>query len=210
MVLQLYADPITIYCHKVLAALDHIGADYKMIYVDYLAQQQKLPGYLRINPNGTIPAAVDDSDDLIITESNAIMQYAADISGDKGAEVYPKDLKQRALINSWLFWEASGWARSNYVYLVQNVLKPRRAEPPDEAVLAREQRRWLALANVLNSQLEKTKYMIGDTVTIADFAVMAPMHIHTLQKLPLDGLPHLKRWIADMERGVQQVRLVEY
>ncbi|KAG6287383.1 hypothetical protein E4U46_004135 [Claviceps purpurea] len=198
MVFQLYADPITVNCHKVLAALKHIGADYKMIYVDYLAQQQKLPGYLRINPNGTIPAAVHN--DLIITESNAIMQYAADISGDKGAEVYPKDLRQRALINSWLFWEAFGWFRSNYVYLVENVMKPLRAQPPDEAALADEQPRWLALANVLNSQLGKTKYMVGDTVTIADFAVMAPMHMHTLQKLPLDGLPHLKRWIADMDR----------
>ncbi|KAG5991882.1 hypothetical protein E4U52_003254 [Claviceps spartinae] len=163
---------ITVNCHKVLAALKHIGADYKMIYVDYLAQKQKLPGYLRINPNGTIPAAVHD--DLIITDEPSS--------------------------NSWLFWEAFGWFRSNYVYLVENVLKPLEAQPPDEAALADEQPRWLALANVLNSQLGKTKYIIGETVTIADFAVMAPVHMHTFQKLPLDGLPHLKRWIADMDR----------
>jgi glutathione S-transferase len=192
MPLQLHLDPATVNCHKVVAALDYMGIEYQRNHVDYVTGQHKTLEYLQINPNGTLPSASDDG--LVITESNAIMQYAADASGEKGASAYPKDLKQRAIVNAWLLWEASRWFHSCYVYLVENALK----EAPDQATLAAEEPKWLALANVLNEQLDKTKYVAGDNVTIADFAIMAPMHLYALQKLPLDKVPNLKRWIADI------------
>ena len=49
----------------------------------------------------TVPSAVDG--DLTLTESNAILRYAADLNG--GHLAYSKDLKKRADINRWLLWE---------------------------------------------------------------------------------------------------------
>jgi glutathione S-transferase len=198
MVLQLHLDAASVNCHKVVAALDYMGIEYERNHVDYITGQHKSPDYLKINPNGTIPSASDDG--LTITESNAIMQYAADVNGEKGATAYPKGPKQRAIVNAWLLWEASRWFQSNYVYLVENVLKPLQSMEPDQATLTAEEPKWLALANVLNEQLAKTKYVAGDDITIADFAIMSPMHLHAAQKLPLDNVPNLKRWIADIEK----------
>ena len=118
--MKIYADPITINCRKVLAGLDLMKAPYELAHVDYFKGEQKGDAYLAINPNASIPAMVDG--DLVLWESNAILQYAADRNG--GSSAYPTDLKTRADINRWLLWESSSWFPSCYVYLVENCVKP--------------------------------------------------------------------------------------
>lgn len=197
MVLQLHVDKASVNCHKVVAALDYMDVPYQLNHVDFLTAQHKTDNYLKINPNGTIPSASDDG--LVITQSNAIMQYAADNGGEKGAAAYPREAKQRATVNAWLFWESSGWFQSNYVYLAENLLKPLYGKQPDPEILSAEEIKWLAMATVLDEQLGKTKYITGDIPTIADFAIMAPMHLHAAQKLPLDKTTNLRRWVGEME-----------
>jgi len=77
--LQLYLDPCTVNCRKVLAGLDMLGAQYEINHVDYFTGGHKKPEFLAINPNGAVPAAKDG--DFALSESNAILQYAADLSG---------------------------------------------------------------------------------------------------------------------------------
>lgn len=116
--------------------------------------------------------------------------------------MYPKDLKQRALVNKWLLWEACQWFPSCYIYLVEYVVKPLLQSEPDQKVIDGEQERMNTLCGILNDQLGKTKWLTGDNVTIADFAVAAPMHLHEASRLPLDQYPHLKRWMTD---GMEQL-----
>jgi glutathione S-transferase len=192
--LQVYLDPCTINCRKVLAGLELIGTKYETNFIDFFAGAQKSDEFKKINPNATVPAARDD--DLVLTESNAILQYAADL---KGNDAYPKDLKKRADINRWLLWEASAWFPSCYVYLVEYVVKPLLKTEPDQAVIDAQAPRWHQLATVLDDRLSKSKWVTGDDVSIADIAIAAPMHLHAAQRLPLEQTPHLKRWIADIE-----------
>src|SRR2546423_14340078 len=89
LVLQVYLDPCTVNSRKVLAGLDLLGTQYELNHVDYFTGAHKRPEFLAINPNGALPAAVDG--DLALSESNAILQYAADLM--KGSyQHYPKDL----------------------------------------------------------------------------------------------------------------------
>ena len=103
--LQVYLDPITVNCRKVLAGLDLLGTPFEINHVDYFAGAHKKPEFLAINPNGALPAAMDG--DFALSESNAILQYAADLAGSN--KHYPSDLKSRADVNRWLLWEASTW-----------------------------------------------------------------------------------------------------
>jgi glutathione S-transferase len=154
------------------------------------------PNFLAINPNGAVPAVVDG--DLALSESNAILQYAADLTGSE--KHYPRNLKQRADINRWLLWEASTWFPSCYTYLVEYVVKPLLKTEPDETIIEKEAPNWHRLAGILHARLAKSKWLAGDTVTIADIAVAAPMHLHKWQRLPLDEHANLKRWTADVEQ----------
>jgi glutathione S-transferase len=194
--LQVYLDPCTVNSRKVLAGLDLVGIPFAVKHIDYFSGEHKKPEFLAINPNGAVPAAVDG--DLALSESNAILQYAADLSGSE--KYYPRDLKRRADINRWLLWEASTWFPSCYIYLVEYVVKPLLKTEPDEKIIAKEAPNWNRLAAVLDARLAKSKWLAGDTVTIADIAVAAPMHLRKWQRLPLDDHPNLKRWMAEIER----------
>ncbi|HJQ58269.1 MAG TPA: glutathione S-transferase family protein [Vineibacter sp.] len=196
--LKVYLDPCTVNCRKVLAGLDLMGAPFEVVHVDYFTQGQKAPAFLAINPNGALPAATDG--ELALPESNAILQYAADVN--RAHQYYPQDLKRRADINHWLLWEAATWFPSNYVYLVEYVVKPLLKAEPDAAVVAKEAPNWHRLAGILDARLAKSKWLSGDDVTIADIAVAAPMHIYKAQRLPLADHPNLKRWMTE---GVEQL-----
>lgn len=191
--LEVYLDPCTINCRKVLAGLDLVGTDYKLHNLNYFNGDQKSADFVKINPMATIPAAVDG--DLVITESNAIMQYGADVTGTTTA--YPKDLKARAEINTMLLWEASVWFNSCYVYLVEYVVKPLLKAEPDQSKIQAEEANFHKLASVLEKRLEKTDWLCGDKVTLADIAVASPMHLWEASRLPLDQHPKLKRWMTE-------------
>jgi glutathione S-transferase len=191
--MKLYYDPITVNCRKVVAGLALLGVDYDKVHVDYFTGAQKQAEYMAINPNASLPTLVDG--DMKLWESNAILQYAAEVKG--AFQYYPKDLKIRADIHRWHLWEASAWFPSSYVYLVENVVKPLLKAQPDQAVLDKEAPNWNRLANILNQRLADRRWLCGDQVSLADIAVAAPMHLHPWQKLPLDAHPHLKRWMIN-------------
>ena len=198
--LEIYLDPATVNSRKVLAGLDLLGTPYHFNHVDYFAGAHKSPEYMKINPHGTVPSAVDG--ELNITESNAILQYAADLGDDSGSIYYPKDLKKRAEVNRWLLWEASVWFPSCYAYLIEYIVKPLLKAEPDQALIDAGAPRWNELAGILDAQLARTKWLTGDEVSIADIAVAAPMHVHAAQRLPLEKYPNLKRW---MEEGIEKL-----
>jgi glutathione S-transferase len=197
MVLQIYLDPCTVNSRKVLAGLDLMKLDYEYNYINYFTGEHKSADFVKINPHATVPAAVDG--DLKLTESNSILMYAADISGDD--TTYPKDLKLRADANRWLLWEASVWFGTNYVYLVEYVVKPLLGAQPDESVIEAEAPKWNKAAGILDTRLGETgKWILpGNNPTIVDMAVASAIHLHEAQRLPLAQHKNLTRWIANVE-----------
>jgi len=190
--MQVFADPITVNCRKVLAGLKMLGVDYTLSKVDYFKGEHKSEEFKKINPNEALPAMKDG--DMVLWESNAILQYAADKHGK--TEYYPTDPAKRADVNRWLLWEAASWFPSCYVYLVENCVKPLLGGAPDQAVLDGEAANFHKLAGILDERLSNSKWLCGDRPTIADIAIAAPMHLHEWSKLPLDKHPNLRRWIS--------------
>ncbi|KAL8801410.1 MAG: hypothetical protein Q9182_004474 [Xanthomendoza sp. 2 TL-2023] len=127
--------------------------------------------FQKINLLATLPAATDD--DLTLTESNAILQNAADL---ESSSAYAKDFKKRENINRWLLPS-----------LIKLQLMPRRQDG----------RSWQLS---LIKHCSKSKWLTGGEISIAEIAIAAPMHLHKAQQLPLDNLSHLKRWIVDIEQ----------
>jgi len=191
--MEVYADPITVNCRKVLAGLQLMGVDYNLNKVDYFQSEQKGPSYVAINPNAALPAMRDDG--LTLWESNAILQYAADKHGKTA--FYPTDTKTRADINRWLFWECGAWFPSCYTFLVENCVKPLLGGAADPAILEKETPNFHKLAGILDERLSRSKWLCSDGPTIADIAVASAIHLHQWQKLPLSQHKHLSRWMME-------------
>jgi glutathione S-transferase len=56
-------------------ALEEAGADYAAVRLDFKANQQQSPDYLKVNPKGRVPALVTDKG--VLTETPAILAYVA-------------------------------------------------------------------------------------------------------------------------------------
>ena len=88
--IKLYTAP-TPNGHKVSCLLEALEMDYEAILVNLSEGEQKKPNFLKISPNGRIPAIVDTENDLSIFESGAIMIYLA----DKAGKLIPQDTDRR-------------------------------------------------------------------------------------------------------------------
>ena len=64
--------------HKVSCTLEALNLDYQAHLVNLSEGEQKKPDFLKISPNGRIPAIIDTSNNLSVFESGAIMIYLAD------------------------------------------------------------------------------------------------------------------------------------
>lgn len=83
---------------KPMLTLAEKGVQYQSIYLDLLNFDQHKPEYLKINPQGTIPAMRHD--DKVLTESTAIMEYV-DEAFD-GPALMPADAKDRWRVRWWM------------------------------------------------------------------------------------------------------------
>ena len=191
--MQLYADPVTVNCRKVVAGLDLIGSAYELVPVNYFTGEHREEAYRALNPNASLPTLVDD--DFVLWESNAILQYAADKAGNR--QVYPDGPRQRADINRWLLWECSQWFPSCYVYLVEHCVKPLLGAVPDPAAISAQEDNFHKLAGILDQRLANSRWIAGDGPTIADIALAAPAHLHPHQRLPLERHPNVRRWMVE-------------
>lgn len=93
--------------HKVSIALEELGLAYQVHALRFDQQEQKAPAYLKINPNGRIPAIVDrDNGDFAVFESGAILLYLAEKTG----QLIPADAKGRSQVIQWLMFQMGGVA----------------------------------------------------------------------------------------------------
>ncbi|CAG2110001.1 unnamed protein product, partial [Medioppia subpectinata] len=90
----------------VLMLTKELKLDIKEQLTDLAAGQHYEPDFLNLNPCHTVPTMNDNG--FILWESRAIMQYLCDKYAPD-SQLYPKDLKQRALVDRWLYTDATGF-----------------------------------------------------------------------------------------------------
>src|SRR5271170_4081139 len=148
-----------------LLALGHSGAVYDAWLIRIGDGDQFGSGFVGVNPNSKIPVLVDRSGPtpVRVFESGSILVYLA----EKFGALLPNETGPRAECLSWLFWQMGsapylgGGFGHFYAYA------PTKIEYAIDR-FAMEVKRQL---DVLDKRLAKTKYIAGDTYTIADIAI---------------------------------------
>jgi len=175
---------------KLTMFLEEAGLAYRLIRVDLGRGEQFRPEFLAISPNNKIPALVDPEPlaggaPVSLFESGAMLLYLA----EKIGRFIPADLRGRAEVLQWLFWQVSslgpmaGQAGHFNVYAPQKV----------PYALERYTRETKRLYGVLNDRLARREYIAGD-YSIADIACFPWIVPHAAHGQQLDGFPHLRRW----------------
>jgi len=195
--MRLYYHPLSSNSRRVLLTAYHLGLDLELIVVDLSSGQQKTPDYLRLNPNGRVPLLVDEG--FVLWESHAIMQYLADDSPEQ--DIYPREVSARADVNRWLFWSAYHFAPAAGLIIRERVSKGIVAGlgAPDPLEIARGEALLPAAELVLDRHLAGKKWIAQDRLTLADFAVAAPLMHTAAAQLPVTEFDNLQAWFARVQ-----------
>jgi len=172
--------------YKVSIALEELGLPYTVHRIDLVALEQRRPEFLRINPNGRIPAIVDrDEGDFAVFESGAILIYLAEKTG----RLMPSDPKGRSLVIQWLMFQMGGIGPMMGQANVFFRYFPEKIQPAIDRYHG-EVRRLFA---VLDGRLADHEYLAGD-YSIADIANWAWVRTHKWSGVEIEPFPHLARW----------------
>lgn len=175
---------------KVSVYLEEIGLPYTVHPIDLGKGEQKTPQYLRICPNGRIPAIVDRAnDDFAVFETGAILHYLARKTG----KLMPRDDKGESRVMQWLMFQMSGigpmmgQANIFYRYFPEKI----------PSAIQRYQNECRRLFEVLDRQLNGREYLC-DEYSIADIANWCWVRIYKWSGVNIEGLDNLQSWIARM------------
>jgi len=174
--------------YKASVVLEEVGLPYEVHYLKLGQQEQKSPSFLKINPNGRIPAIVDrDEGDFAVFESGAILIYLAEKTG----KLMPADVKGRSRVIQWLMFQMGGigpmMGQANVFF--------RYWHETYQPAVDRYQNESRRLFEVLNGHLKDHDYLAGD-YSIADIANWCWVRTHPWSGVSVDGLEHLQRWLA--------------
>ena len=137
------------------------------------------PEFLKINPNGHVPAIDDDG--LVMCESLAINLYLAK---KHGGPLAPANIVEDGQMAQWTIWaitEIEGRA-------LEVMRDPKGATAAVEALKAP--------FAVLDAALSKSGYVVGGRFTVADINVAECVRYASAAPQLFEGAPNVKKWLA--------------
>jgi len=191
--------------HKVHIMLEECRLPYRVIPVDIGAGEQFDPKFLEISPNNKIPAIMDpqgpDGEPMSMFESGAILLYLAGKTG----QFLPADTRGRYEVLQWLMFQMGG------VGPMLGQAHHFRIYAPEKIAYAidRYTNEAKRLYGVIDRRLAQSRYIGGDTYTIADMAIFPWLRSWKNQGVELSDYSHLKGWFDEIDARPAVQRAVQ-
>jgi glutathione S-transferase len=171
-----------------LWALEETGVKYEHVPLGFTGETRK-PEYLKINPNGHVPALDDNG--LIVWESMAINLYLAEKYGK--APLWPATVEGRGAAYQWSFWGMTELEPLFMIVLQHRMLLP--ADQRDEKAALAAIDSLKAPLKVIDDHLHKSEYLLGKEFTIADLNVASVLGLAMLVQVDLSATPTAQKWL---------------
>ncbi|MGI9558425.1 MAG: glutathione S-transferase family protein [Thermodesulfobacteriota bacterium] len=170
---------------KVSIMLEETGLSYKVHALKLHENEQKTPEFLAINPNGRIPAIVDDG--FAVFESGAILVYLAEKTG----KLLPGGARERSVVMQWLMFQMAG------VGPMQGQAHVFRHYAPEKIPYAVERytKETNRLYAVLDGRLSETPYLAGGEYTVADISLWPWANGCERAGIDISRFPNLREWV---------------
>jgi len=168
--MKLYGFNHTMRNTKILIAAEYAGAQIATEdFNPHTATPEALQEFKKKNPNGKVPTL--ETPEGSIYESNAILRYVARYNDD--SKLYGKNEFERALVDQFLDWTA--------LTLEEAIFPVFRSTfgygPYDKAQYEQSLEATKKALRILDDRLKQSKYLAGDSITIADIHVVADLAV---------------------------------
>lgn len=184
---KVYGDYNSGNCYKIKLMLNLLGIKYHWVAVDILNGETQTAAFLEKNPNGKIPV-LELEDGTCLWESNAILNFLAD-----GSQYLPSEPRLRTQVLQWQFFEQYSHEPSIAVArFIQFYLGLPEERLEEYRSLHKAGYRALA---VMEQQLKRTPFLVGDNFSIADIALYAYTHVAHQGGFDLTPYPGIEQWL---------------
>ena len=173
---------------RCLWMLEELGVPYTQVPTNFATGDTRKPDYLRINPNGHIPALTDG--EVTLCESLAINLYLA---RKYGPALWPPSSDDEGRTFQWTLWAMTELEEPLLTTLLNRVVYPEGQR--DTAKASDAATRALTPLRVLDGALAGRPYLLGDTFTVADLNVASVALWTKLPKIDLSGTPQVAGWL---------------
>jgi GST-like protein len=178
---------------KVLMALEELGLAYEIKWTDIAAGEQFAAEYLKISPNGKVPAIIDHDGPggrpLPLFESGAILLYLAEKTG----RLLPGYPQQRWEAICWVFWQVAnhGPMAGQAAHFVSHAPRHGIEDAYATGRYLREARR---LYEVMDVRLARDDYLAGE-FSIADIACFPWTRVAAGHGVDVAEFPNVTAWV---------------
>ena len=166
---------------KVMWALGELGRDY---------QRHDMAGsfgidaqYTTKNPNAVVPTIEDG--ELTLYESNACVRYLA--RQYRAGSLCPLDAKDAALADQWMDWQCSTFGTGFFMIFMNKIRLTAEKSSPEQ--IKKGEQQTAHLLQQLESKLEQTDYLIGNTLSMADIPIGTMLYRYFTMEIERPPLP---------------------
>lgn len=189
--MKIYGDKQSGNSYKLILVTSFLQIPYEWQDIDTKKGETRTDSFLQLNPNGKIPILIWN-DGRVLSESNAILNFLAE-----GSDLIPKDAFDRARVFQWQFFEQYSHepyiAVARYIKHYLGIPEERRTE------YELKQEGGHKALKVLETQLEKTPFLVGNSLTTADISLFAYTHVAHEGGFDLSMYPKIQDWIRRIQ-----------
>jgi glutathione S-transferase len=198
---KVYGDYNSGNCYKIKLMLSLLGIEYHWVPVNILNGDTQTAAFLEKNPNGKIPV-LELEDGTCLWESNAILNFLAD-----GSHFLPGEARLRTQVLQWQFFEQYSHepciAVARFIQFYLGLPEERLEE-----YRGLHKAGYRALA-VMEQQLKRTPYLVGESFTIADIALYAYTHVAHQGGFDLTPYPGIQQWLIRVAKQPGYVGMLD-
>jgi len=190
--IKIYGDTQSGNCYKIKLLCSFLQLEHQWRHMDILAGDTQQSGFLSNNPNGKIPL-LELPDGRCLTESNAIMNYLA-----ADSDLLPTNNFDLAKVQQWQFFEQ--YSHEPYIAVARFIAKYLGLPKDRQAEYESKQQGGYKALSVMEEQLTKAPYLIGNQLTTADLALYAYTHVADEGGFELKDYPAILAWLDRIQR----------
>ncbi|KAK9726279.1 hypothetical protein RND81_05G203500 [Saponaria officinalis] len=198
MAIKVYGSPISTATLRAVAALHEKDIAFEFVVVDMKSGAHKQEPFISLNPFGQVPALEDG--EIKLFESRAITKYIASAYESSGTPLLHQDKKQLANLAIWSEVEAHQFDPVASKLAWELYYKGIFGMQADPAAVEEHEAKLAKVLDVYEARLAQSKYLTGDTYTLADLHHLPALHYlsGTKVKALFDERPHVSAWSKDI------------
>lgn len=176
--------------NKVFFLLKELGLPYTITPV--ALAEIKQPEYLKVNPNGRIPAIEDPNTGIVLWESGAIVEYLIEKYDVENKLSFPAATEEYYHAKQWLFFQTTGQGP----YFGQAIWFKKYHQENLPSALERYTKEINRVTEVLEGELAKSDWLVGNKFSYVDLSFISWYKAvsERIEEFNMDNYPHVKKW----------------